>query len=61
MGTYRFFIEGTLYWENRVVYTGKLEWGGKGQDSIPVKVQRFHSSQTNEYMITDLKACHIKN
>lgn len=61
VGTYRFFIEGTLYWENRVVYTGKLEWGGKGQDYIPVKVQRFHSSQTNEYMITDLKACHIKN
>ena len=58
-GTYTFFIEGTLYWKSRVVYTGKLDWGGKGQDSIPIKVQRFHPSQTNEHMITELKACHI--
>ena len=60
-GKYTFFVEGTLYWKSRVIYSGELDWGGKGQDSIPVKVQRFHPSQTNEHMITEVKACHIKD
>lgn len=59
-GTYTFFIEGTLYWKSRVIYTGKLDWGVKEQDSISVKVQCFHPSQTNEHMITELKARYIK-
>ena len=59
-GTYTFFIEGTLYWKSRIVYTGKVDWGGKEQDSIPIKVKRFHSSKTNENMITELKARHFK-
>lgn len=60
-GTYTFFIEGTLYWKSRVIYSGILDWGGKEQDSISIKVQRFHPSQTNEHMITELKARYIKN
>lgn len=59
-GIYTFFIEGTLYWKSRVIYSGKLNWGGSEQESIPVKVQHFHPSQTNECMITELKACHFK-
>ena len=59
-GTYMFFVEGTLYWKSRVLYTGELEWGGKGQDSIPVKARYFNPSKTNKNMITELKACHIK-
>ena len=59
-GTYTFFVEGTLYWKSRVLYTGELEWRGKGQDSIPVKARYFNPSQTNKNMITELKACHIK-
>ncbi len=59
-GTYTFFIEGTLYWKSRIVYTGKVDWGGKVQDSIPIKVKRFHSSKNNENMITELKARHFK-
>ena len=54
-------VGGTLYWKSRVIYSGELDWGGKGQDSIPIKIQRFHPSQTNEYMITEVKACHIKD
>ena len=59
-GKYIFFIEGTLYWESRVIYTGELDWGGSEQSSIPVKTQYFTPSKTNENMITELKACHIK-
>ena len=59
-GKYIFFIEGTLYWESRVIYTGELDWGGSEQSSIPMKTQYFTPSKTNENMITELKACHIK-
>lgn len=59
-GTYTFFIEGTLYWKSRVIYTGEVDWGGREQESIPLKIKRFHPSQTNEDMIAELKACHIK-
>ena len=59
-GNYTFFLEGTLYWKSRVIYSGDLVWGGKGQDSIPIKKRYFNQSKTNEDMITELKACHIK-
>ena len=59
-GKYIFFIEGTLYWESRVIYTGELDWGGSEQSSIPVKTRYFTPSKTNENMITELRACHIK-
>lgn len=59
-GNYKFFVEGTLYWKSRVLYSGELAWGGKGQESIPVKARHFNLSKTNEDMITELKAYHIK-
>lgn len=59
-GNYKFFVEGTLYWKSRVVYSGALVWGGKGQDSIPVKARYFNRSKTNEDMITELNAYYIK-
>lgn len=59
-GNYKFFVEGTLYWKSRVLYSGELAWGGKRQESIPVKARHFNPSKTNEDMITELKAYHIK-
>lgn len=58
-GKYKFFVEGTLYWKSRVIYSGELVWGGTQQYSIPVKVRHFNSSSVNENMITELKACYI--
>lgn len=58
-GNYKFFIEGTLYWKSRVIYSGALAWGDKGQDFIPVKALYFNQSKTNEDMITEIKAYHI--
>lgn len=58
-GIYKFFVEGTLYWNSRVLYSGKLHWGNKVSDSIPIEVRYFNQSSTNENMITELKAYHI--
>lgn len=59
-GNYKFFVEGTLYWKSRVIYSGDFDWVSKEQESIPIKVQYFNKSQTNENMITELRAYHIK-
>ncbi|MBS5410936.1 MAG: DUF2271 domain-containing protein [Bacteroides thetaiotaomicron] len=60
-GNYKFFIEGTLYWKSRVVYSGDFFWGNKEQASISVKVKHFNQLQNNQNMITELRVCHIKN
>ena len=59
-GVYRFFIEGSLYWKSRVVYTGEVNWGGKEQPSIPVSSHFFNPSPTNKNMITELKVSLVK-
>lgn len=59
-GVYRFFIEGSLYWKSRVVYTGEVNWGGKEQPSIPVSSRFFNPSPTNKNMITELKVSLVK-
>lgn len=58
-GRYKFFVEGTLYWKSRVIYSGELTWGSKEQTSIPIKTQYFNQSPTNKDMITEIKAYHI--
>lgn len=58
-GVYRFVIEATLYWSNRVVFTGTFAYGGESVDAIPVMVERFGGKE-NEGMITNVKARYIK-
>lgn len=55
LGEYRFFIEATLYWSNRVVFTGTFVYGGESIEDIPVTVERFGGKE-NEGMITNVKA-----
>ena len=55
-GKYHFYIEGSLYWKSRILFSGTVEWGGKGQSSIPIETRRFDASSTNENMISSLKA-----
>lgn len=59
-GNYKFFVEGSMYWESRVVYSGDLIWGYKEHDSISIEKHFFNSSRINKNMITELKAYHIK-
>ncbi|MDC1810896.1 DUF2271 domain-containing protein [Bacteroides uniformis] len=60
-GDYKLFIEGTLYWTSRVMYSGEFTWGNKELTSVPVKVQHFNQQPNNQNMITELKVCHFKN
>lgn len=59
-GKYNFFIEGTLYWSSRVLFSGTVDWGGANQQNIPVKSQLFSPSETNKDMITSLKASYSR-
>lgn len=59
-GKYRFYVEGSLYWKSRILFSGTVEWGGKEQPSISVDTRRFDASSTNENMITSLKASYYK-
>lgn len=58
-GTYRFFVEGTLYWKSRILFSGTVSLGGPSQQRIPIKIEYFDKNSTNTDMITALKADYI--
>ena len=58
-GKYNFYIEGTLYWSSRVLFSGSVEWGSKSQQNIPIQVKYINESDTNKDMITALKAEYV--
>lgn len=49
------FIEGTLYWKSRVLFSGTVNWGGDEQESIPVEIRYFNRSSVNKNMINSIK------
>lgn len=55
-GTYHFFIEGTLYWKSRVLFSGTVNWDSKERISIPIETRYFNQSSANKDMITSVKA-----
>ncbi len=58
-GTYMVFIEGTLYWESRVVFSAKLHWGSCEEESVLVSSRYYGAPSVNKDMITDLKVFHM--
>lgn len=58
-GKYEVFIEGTLHWKSRILYSGDFVWGENNQNPIPLKVEYFDRSSVNENMITGLKVCYV--
>lgn len=60
-GKYKFFIEGTLHWKSRILYSGDFVWGKNIQSFIPFKVEYFNRSSANEDMITGLKVIILRN
>lgn len=54
-GKYFFFVEGTLYWKSRVLFSGTVNWGGAEQVSIPVETRYFNRSTVNKDMISSIK------
>lgn len=54
-GKYRLFIEATLYWTNRVLYSGTFQYGGESQENIAISVKYFEG-ESNKDMIQNVKA-----
>lgn len=59
-GNYRFFVEGTLFWESNVIYSGTIAVGGNGESNIPVKVEYSSTDQKNKNMIGPVTAVYIR-
>lgn len=59
-GEYHFFLEGTLYWKSRVLFSGMVNWGGAEQTSIPVEARYFNRSTVNQDMISSIKAGYMR-
>ncbi len=57
-GTYMVFLEGTLYWNTRVLYSAQVQWGGPSSASLPVKVRKNGSSDRNKDMLDNVKITH---
>lgn len=57
-GTYTVFLEGTLYWNTRVLYSAQVQWGGPSSASFPVTVHKTGTSDRNKDMLDNVKITH---
>lgn len=57
-GTYKIFVEGTLYWSSRVLYQGPFNYGGQAQ-SFTLSSTFTSDDDTNRNMLTDITAEYI--
>ncbi|MCL1810362.1 MAG: DUF2271 domain-containing protein [Clostridiales bacterium] len=51
-GEYSFFVEGSLRWKNRVLYSGKITVGG-GSASVQADAEFFFKSSASQPALTD--------
>ena len=58
-GEYYFFLEATLYWSNRVLYSGSFRYGGESEEAIPISVTYF-GEERYAGMIRGVKARYIR-
>lgn len=57
-GTYTVFLEGTLYWSTRVLYSAQVQWGGRTPVQLPVTVRKNGTSDRNKDMLDNVKITH---
>ena len=57
-GTYTVFLEGTLHWSTRVLYSAKVQWGNGNAGQAPVTVHKTGTSERNQNMIANLRFSH---
>lgn len=55
-GTYSLVIEGSTYWESRVIYKGIISWRENNTEKIEINEQWFSPSATNKDMINEVEA-----
>jgi hypothetical protein len=51
-GKYRFFVEGSTRWKNRVLYAGVITIGG-GQDTVSATAQFFFEASDNQPALSE--------
>jgi hypothetical protein len=51
-GEYRFFVEGSLRWKNRVLYSGTVDIGG-GSSTVPADAEYFYEGSDGRPALTD--------
>lgn len=58
-GEYRFFVEGTLHWEDSVLFTGVIPIGG---EEITVRAKAIYSTEDSIYknMLRNVSATYVK-
>ncbi len=59
-GNYRFFVEGTLFWESSVIYSGTIAVGGPKESNTPVKAEYSSPDPKNRNMIGAVTAVYIR-
>ena len=57
-GSYTVFLEGTLYWGTRVLYSAKVQWGNGNAGLVPVTVHKTCTSDRNRNMIANVRFSH---
>lgn len=57
-GTYTVFLEGTLHWSTRVLYSAKVQWGNGNAGQAPVTVHKTGTSERNQNMIANVRFSH---
>lgn len=55
-GEYRFCLEGSYYWADRVFFSGVVRVGGPAQNDIPVSVALYGEESGPQTMIENLRA-----
>lgn len=58
-GKYIFYVEGTLYWSSRVLFSGTVEMGASTEKKIEVKTSYTENIDTNRDMIQNVAAKYI--
>ena len=55
VGEYRYFVEGSVRWKSRILYTGTIKLGGSAQQSTAVR-EVYGDDEEERNMITNVSA-----
>lgn len=59
-GTYHFYVEATLHWNSRVLYTGEITIGG-AKNSVKASAEYFGADIPEKDMIGEVSAIYLPN
>lgn len=60
-GTYRFCVEGTMFWTSSVLFSGTFVVGDDSQENLEVTAEYSEDTEQNRNMLTNVSADYIAN